>query len=373
MSAPEIKGYCPGALHPMQSGDGLVVRIRPFGGWLSQEQASGIATLSTEFGNGILDLSSRANVQLRGVAVADHSALIDGLRHLNLIDTSVEIEQRRNIVVTPFWREGDATQHFMTALTQALIASTAPPLPHKFGFAIDTGPAPVLQDAPADIRLERSANGALLLVAEGWKKAKPINPKEGIEEAVALANWFMDRRTDETRMAKLLSYVPPPEGFTEDRQTQTDRPAPGLTGQGMLCGFAFGQLHASLLGQIAEIAPLRLTPWRMLLIESQSLPALDGLITAPDDPLLKITACTGAPACAQALGDTRRLAHALARRRKTSHRLHVSGCAKGCAHPKPAATTITATRAGYDLIHNGRASDTPTHTGLTPDALIETL
>ncbi len=29
MTGWEIKGWCPGALRPMQSGDGLVVRIRP--------------------------------------------------------------------------------------------------------------------------------------------------------------------------------------------------------------------------------------------------------------------------------------------------------------------------------------------------------
>ena len=29
MTAWEIKGWCPGALRPMQSGDGLVTRIRP--------------------------------------------------------------------------------------------------------------------------------------------------------------------------------------------------------------------------------------------------------------------------------------------------------------------------------------------------------
>ena len=29
MSAPVIQGWCPGALRPMMSGDGLVVRVRP--------------------------------------------------------------------------------------------------------------------------------------------------------------------------------------------------------------------------------------------------------------------------------------------------------------------------------------------------------
>jgi precorrin-3B synthase len=37
--------------------------------------------------------------------------------------------------------------------------------------------------------------------------------------------------------------------------------------------------------------------------------------------------------------------------------LHVSGCAKGCAHPGRADLTLCATQQGFDIIRNGRASD----------------
>jgi len=39
--------------------------------------------------------------------------------------------------------------------------------------------------------------------------------------------------------------------------------------------------------------------------------------------------------------------------------VHVSGCAKGCAHLGPAALTIVGTAAGCTLIANGRAGDSP--------------
>ena len=42
MSAAAIKGWCPGALRPMQSGDGLVVRVRPFGGRLEAHRSPGL-------------------------------------------------------------------------------------------------------------------------------------------------------------------------------------------------------------------------------------------------------------------------------------------------------------------------------------------
>ncbi|MFC6761268.1 hypothetical protein ACFQFQ_20305 [Sulfitobacter porphyrae] len=56
-----------------------------------------------------------------------------------------------------------------------------------------------------------------------------------------------------------------------------------------------------------------MTPWRMLLVESaRKLPKVRGVITDPDDPLLRVVACTGAPRCAQGLAKTRSVARSLA-------------------------------------------------------------
>src|SRR5206468_4102649 len=110
MSAFSVKGWCPGALRPMQSGDGLVVRVRPFGGRLDAAQISGLAHLAERHGNGLLDVTSRANLQIRGVSATSHRLLLDGLSQLALLDPDAETESRRNILVTPFWRDGDETQ-----------------------------------------------------------------------------------------------------------------------------------------------------------------------------------------------------------------------------------------------------------------------
>ncbi|HEX9857735.1 MAG TPA: precorrin-3B synthase, partial [Paracoccaceae bacterium] len=61
-TGPVIQGWCPGALRPMLSGDGLVVRVRPRLGRLTPDQAAGIAALARAHGTGLLDLSARANV-----------------------------------------------------------------------------------------------------------------------------------------------------------------------------------------------------------------------------------------------------------------------------------------------------------------------
>jgi precorrin-3B synthase len=115
---------------------------------------------------------------------------------------------------------------------------------------------------------------------------------------------------------------------------------------------------------------IRPTPWRMLLlVGATSLPTIPDLVVDPSDPILRITACTGAPACPQGLGETRTVARQLAPHLPDGQTLHVSGCAKGCAHPGAAELTITATGHGYDLIRNGTASDIPSLTGLSPEAI----
>src|SRR5260370_26931875 len=97
----EIKGWCPGALRPMLSGDGLIVRIRPFCGAFSLEQARGLADLARRLGNGHIDLTRRANLQLRGLVEERLPELHAALGKLDLIDPDAETEATRNLMVAP--------------------------------------------------------------------------------------------------------------------------------------------------------------------------------------------------------------------------------------------------------------------------------
>jgi precorrin-3B synthase len=109
-----------------------------------------------------------------------------------------------------------------------------------------------------------------------------------------------------------------------------------------------------------------MTPWRMMLAEGlRAMPDFEGLITNADDPLLRVVACSGAPRCREAHADTRALATALAPHVPANARLHVSGCAKGCAQSAPASITLAATKQGFDLICDGSTRDTPRLRGLS--------
>jgi precorrin-3B synthase len=370
-----VKGWCPGALRPMESGDGLVVRIRPHLSRLSPTEAASIAEAAARFGNGLIDLSGRANVQIRGVSETSHLPLLDALASLGLIDNDVATETRRNIVVAPLWQVGDETFTIATAL-EALVPDL-PDLPGKFGFAVDTGPSRVLSDVPADIRIERAENGAVIVRADGAALGIPAGAADADGVVQALAEWFATSggiKAGRGRMAAHLSGgAIPPERLrgTVAPCQPARRPLPGRNSLGTFAAFAFGQTDARTLSRLAEKGrDIRITPWRMVLIEGDAdLSGIPGLILDPADPLRRVVACTGAPGCIQAFQPTRDLAARLAPGVPEGSLLHVSGCAKGCAHPAPAAVTLVGTSGGFDLVRDGRSQDTPRTRGLGPDAL----
>jgi len=400
----------------MQSGDGLVVRIRPPLGRLTPKQAQAIAYAATTHGNGIIDLSARANLQLRGVTEASHAPLIDDLRAQGLIDPDIATESLRNLIVTPFrarpltptlphkggrealpssvaqdgcsphlpspsWggdgggghpihHAGDDTDALAATLTTAL--TQMPRLPGKFGFALDTGPQPVLTGASVDIHVERAADGRLILRPGGHPFGQPVT--DLARDAKAMAEWFVANggvTNHRGRMAALIAKGIIPSGCTTAPAPPLPRPQPGLHPEGALVALAFGQMRAGTLLALAALGhEIRPTPWRMLfLVGATTLPAIPGLITDPADPVLRVTACTGAPGCPQGLGDTRHLARTLAAHLPEGRYLHLSGCAKGCAHPGACDLTLVATGDRYDLIRHGTAADTPTLRDLQPSAI----
>jgi precorrin-3B synthase len=127
-----------------------------------------------------------------------------------------------------------------------------------------------------------------------------------------------------------------------------------------------------------------LTPWRTILVPVASTTAAralstrvrgNGFITDPTDPRCRVAACPGAPACAQATtpvrADAARLAAEISGATGSGISLHVSGCEKGCAHPRQAPITLVARDGRYDLIRDGKPSDTPAFRDLSLEQAAE--
>ena len=378
MNTVAIKGWCPGALQPMRSGDGFVVRIRPRGGRIDATQAKGIAALAERHGNGLIDLTNRANLQIRGVSEASHSPLIEGLAQLGLLDAEPEAEARRNILVTPFWTAGDEIMSIAAELERSLAAGPLG-LPNKFGFAVDCGRERVLAGASADVRIERDTAGQLILRADGAELGRPVARAEAVDSALALAEWFVRSggvRGSRGRMAAHIGAgATPPQtlGGQAKPARSLATPHPGNYPQGAMFGVAFGQMtHTALCYLGNRVGGLRMTPWRMMLAEGmREMPVQQEFITHADDPILRVVACSGAPRCRQAHADTRAIAAALAPHIVPGTRLHVSGCAKGCAHAGPASITLVATSEGFDLVRCGSTRDAPVLRGLSGENILK--
>ena len=360
-----VRGWCPGAWTPMAAGDGLLIRVRPHLARLSRAQVAALCAVSREHGNGEIDLTSRAALQVRGLTDASWPAALERLVAAGLVDPDPAAEARPALLVAPDWRTGDDICRIATALAARL--AELPALPAKIGIAVDAGDAAVLGDDPADFRIERSGAGGLILRADGRPTGIRLDRGAEVDALVALARWFVETGGQEAgRMRRHHASLPRwADGDVAPARART-RMQPGRHRLGAAIGFAFGRIEAVRLAGLAGDASagaLRVTPWRIAILEGAS-PGDGGTIAAP----LSVDACVGAPACPQATVATRALALRLAPH--VGGRLHVSGCAKGCARAQPAAVVLTGRDGLFDLGFDARAGEQAVAAGLDADTLL---
>lgn len=349
MSGFAIRGWCPDAWHPMEAGDGLLVRLRPRLGRLSRDQVLGLSDAALSYGNGLIDMTRRANLQIRGATEGAWPKMLGRLVALGLVDADPVMEARRNILVAPQWRPGDDTARITGELTARI--GELPDLPAKVGFAIDAGVAPVLCGEAGDFRIERGAHGGLILRADGRATGADVPQGEEANRLIALAHWFASSGGAVAgRMARYEADLPEWARGDVPPAAPAPRTGPGATAQGAAWGLPFGQIAAEALARLVDdpaVLALRMTPWRILLAEGAVFARIDGLLDDPADPLLRVDACPGAPLCPQASVETRALARRIARH--VFGRLHISGCAKHCAVTQRADVTLTGRDGRYDL------------------------
>ena len=370
MSGFAVKGRCPDAWHPMMAGDGLLVRVKPRLGRLTRAQVFGLCDAALVHGNGLIDMTARANFQIRGVRENGWQALLDRLLALDLVDGDPVIEQRRNILVTPDWRHGDDSHRIAGALLDRL--HELPDLPGKVGFAIDAGQACALCGEAGDFRIERGGDGGLILRAEGRTAGVAVAAGKEVDALIALAHWFDGSGgADAGRMARHRAALPEWTNGDILPTASTANIVPGRHDLGTAYGLPFGRIEARILAGVMDASSagaVRITPWRVLLVEGARAVNAEGLLSDLADPLLHVDACPGAPCCPQASVETRDLA-----RRLAPHivgRLHVSGCAKGCAHPRPADVTLTGRDGLFDLSLNARPGGPAVRSALSPAELL---
>ena len=376
-----IKGWCPSAYRPMMSGDGLVVRVKPRYSSVTPEQLRMLADLSEEFGSGLTEVTSRANLQIRGVQQDSFQLLLDRLKIEGLVDQNPDIEARRSFILSPFRNEAAFNHEAIAdALTADLVVPEMPELPSKFGFVIDVNPEERhLCAAIGDVRIETSAYGKLIVRADGSRTGKPVsNEKEAVELAIKMVRWFADSGGIGTdgrgRMRRHIekgAKLPVNLRGNADPARPTRPLHPGTTGSGYCVGSPFGLFSGGQLRLVADhsASVIRVTPDRLLVLDNpdavEALAGKMGLITNKNDPVFRVFGCTGKPGCSQATVETRSLAKELSSRIRENAVLHVSGCSKGCARSGSADICVVGNNGRYDLVENGCASDVPRLAGLS--------
>ena len=404
MNGPLRKGWCPGALRPMQARDGLLVRLRITGGIVPAAKAHALAGLAARHGNGAFDLSTRANLQMRGVTEHTLFPLQNALRDLGLIDEDVGAESVRNVISSPLAGLHDGLDIVpLVAALEACLAGTESlhALPGKFGFLVDDGSSPSLAGVTADVRFDWDDTSGHFAVGLGGSAAHALRigqcrPEDLVARAVRVAEGALTlfaRSRSARRMRMLIhefgaNWVAPICGGAppnDDRQAIADPTPDIVTGA---CEFAgrpvfgltapFGRLDSAMLEAAARLAAdtrrgeIRLTPWRALLVPDAmptkaetTILRTAGFIVAARDPRLGIAACTGREGCTSGTTSTHADADALADLvARLGQDLHVSGCQKGCAKAGVSAITLVGRDGRYELVRDGRASDFPVRRGL---------
>lgn len=137
---------CPGLFYGTPAQDGFLIRIRTPGGLLNHQQGQAIATLVKQWGSEAIQITNRANLQIRSVHTSPTAEVFQTLQILRLAAQSPSIDHLRNVMTSP--TAGIDPQELIDTrpLVQALDAyiqshSELAGLPAKFSIGIDGGGA----------------------------------------------------------------------------------------------------------------------------------------------------------------------------------------------------------------------------------------
>ncbi|MBY5349141.1 precorrin-3B synthase [Rhizobium leguminosarum] len=383
------RGACPALAAPMPTGDGLLVRLRPADGALTLSQFASLARSAAAHGNGILEITARGNLQIRGLraeTVGQLAADIDAAGITVPEGPAIETSPLHGIDPEEI-SDAAAMEMALRSTLHDLLAS--PRLAPKLSLVVDGGGSFSLSTVSADIRVVAQSHTDWLVAINGdGETATPvaIGPAEAAISAVGeilslLATLGRGRRARDIDLALLRVRFPAMDGI----RSIASRAAGPLAGLHRLedsktiLGVRpeFGQMRASDLVALLDLAKargatgIRLAPGRgffLIGLSADTVPAIQivaaghGFSTQPGENSEHIAACAGAGACGSAFYETRTLARRIIAAAPAlfdgSLTLHLSGCAKGCAHARPA-LTLTGSAEGYGLVLNGLAADQP--------------
>jgi precorrin-3B synthase len=401
MNAPRFRGICPGLSVPMPTGDGLLVRLRPTAP-VPLDAFVGFCEAARRHGNGIIEISARGSLQVRGLTPRSAPSFASALAELGIA------AQEGVPVIAGFDPISQVNTAPLAGELRRAIANARLALSPKISVVMDGGGPLHLDALSADIRLRTAAPARgsrsyshrfhLGLGGDGasatWLGS--VAPEDVIGAVLGIltvigahgptARAAAVLRADGVEAfrsvsAALIEPSPGPPPRMPAEMVGVHSVHEGAVAVGI--GLAFGHTHADALAEVIRAAAghgaqaVWPAPDRALLLigvsasDALSLTAAVrqlGFAVDAGDPRRRIAACPGAPACASGLIPARALASALTPILEPALRpvrngvvVHISGCPKGCAHPIAAALTLVGTPDGCGIVHRGSARTAPGH------------
>jgi precorrin-3B synthase len=394
MNAPHRRLACPGLADPMETGDGFLARLVPSGQTIALDAFASLCAAARTYGNGIIEVTARGSIQVRGLRPDTISAFAADVRALDIATDGVPVtvDPLTGLSADEAVDACTMAGALRTALAQAPFTARLGP---KVSVVIDAGNTLHLDQFAADIRLRPESTGQCLHLMLGGDAfhatsvgAVPLAMATDVTlralEAIA-RHGRKARARDLMRAGELQAFRAALGPSARETPPPTPRPPSEPIGVHALrggnvalgIGLAFGHTDTNSLERLIDAARtsgakgLR-TAHRALLVIGLSAQAASnlaavaeqlGFVTRASDPRRHIATCAGAPICSAAQIPTRALAPTIAKAAPDlldgSFVLHLSGCAKGCAHHADSTLTIVGKSGGCCVVVDGAASHMP--------------
>ncbi|MFD7898020.1 cobalamin biosynthesis protein CobG [Streptomyces sp. NPDC059743] len=290
---------CPGALRLHAADDGRLARLRLPGGLLTYRQAEALASAAERLGDGHVDITSRGNVQLRGLgADASCGAELAELLHEAGLLPSERHERVRNIVASPLAgldgfgsgggdAGGDAggdvrgdvradglgvgqPQLWARELDKLLCASeAATALSGRFLFALDDGRGDVAA-LGADVTLLARRDGTAIVRIGANRSGLRVNAADAPRAALLAAETFLTVAEAGGSGAWRVRELPP--GHELDAAVEARLTRAGIAAEYVAAEYVSDYVADHLSDYVAEAR----------VGEGEGEPPLPGLIHSPD-------------------------------------------------------------------------------------------
>lgn len=370
---------CPGILALHDAADGRLARVRVPAGRLKGDALLVLAALSEEHGNGLVDLTSRANLQLRGLGPGAEAVLAPRLEAVGLLPSAAH-DRARNVLASPLAGRApgalDEIDHVVALLDAALIdGHRLHDLPGRFCFLVDDGTGAGREIGP-DVTIVARGGGRFGVALDRRPVEFEGDDRMAVAVAVGAAEAFVALRGDAWRLSETpggAAEVAATIGMTLAAVTRAGRTrgyGPGTVeqrdGRVALTALApFGQLWPSVLRTLAALSgDVRVSTRRTVTLVDLGPAAVEatrdalaaaGLVLDGGSGWVGLTACAGTAGCARALADVRAAAALRAAvREATDPAEHWAACERRCGELPDTPVTVAVREAGeVELCRDG--------------------